>query len=202
MAYYEHEEWSVSPIMALRAKGHTPEITSINTCWKVPLKIRWTIPVKFHWTSDNPLENTTGKLRFVGKCRWQSIGKCHRKSTMISEVSISGVRSFAPAPGVAQDRLAADTLKWLNWLNLKPVGLIVFDLDVPRRESTLRRCARSWRWSASSWSPATVQSLYWNLAIISPTIISERKPWIVNNKSCWRNDVQVLYWTSRVALKS
>ena len=36
------------------------------------------------------------KWRSVGTYHWKSIGKCHRKSTMISEVSISGVQPFVP----------------------------------------------------------------------------------------------------------
>ena len=58
---------------------------------KIPLTIYWKLPVTKHWTSDRPLVSTTGKWSSVGKCHCKSIGPC-----MISEVLISGVRSFAP----------------------------------------------------------------------------------------------------------
>ena len=61
----------------------------------MPLKFHGTIPVKIHWTSDNPFEHTTEMWNSVGKCHWKSMGKCQWKSTTISEVSISGVQSFA-----------------------------------------------------------------------------------------------------------
>ena len=54
----------------------------------MPLKIHWTFPVTSHWKSDNPLDNTIDK--------WTYVGKCHRKSTKISEALISGVRYLAP----------------------------------------------------------------------------------------------------------
>ena len=38
-------------------------------------EIHWTIPVIIHWTSQHPLEHTTDKKHFVGKCRWKSIGE-------------------------------------------------------------------------------------------------------------------------------
>ena len=65
-----------------------PEITRVKFHSKRPLKVHWTLPVIIHWRSVNPLEHTTDK--------WNSIWKCHWKSTMISEVTISGVQSFAP----------------------------------------------------------------------------------------------------------
>ena len=42
------------------------------------------VQVKIRWRSDNPWEHAAGKV---------SIGKCRRASTVISEVSISGVQS-------------------------------------------------------------------------------------------------------------
>ena len=62
----------------------------------MPLNIHWTIPVKIHWEKDNPLDNTTEQLYYIGNCHWHSIGKCHWKFTMISEVLISGVQYFVP----------------------------------------------------------------------------------------------------------
>ena len=56
--------------------------------WKMSLTIHWAILVQIHWTSDNPLENTTRT--------WSIVGACHWKSTMISEVFISGVQDFVP----------------------------------------------------------------------------------------------------------
>ena len=56
----------------------------------------------FDNSSKNPLDkwlsfgNGTDLWNSVGKFHWQSIGQCHWTSTMISEVSISGVQSFAP----------------------------------------------------------------------------------------------------------
>ena len=38
------------------------------------------------------------KWNSFGKYHWTTIGKCHWKSTMTSEVSISGVQYFAPLP--------------------------------------------------------------------------------------------------------
>ena len=54
---------------------------------------------EINWESDNILENTADNWRSVGECHWTSLGKCHWKSTMTSEVLISGVRSFAPKAG-------------------------------------------------------------------------------------------------------
>ena len=58
---------------------------------------------KCHW---HPLVNSTehppNKWQFFGKYHlqvkscWKAIGRCHWTSTMISEVSISGVQSFGP----------------------------------------------------------------------------------------------------------
>ena len=76
------------------AKYYTPEITKVNFRWKMQLNIHWTIPVKIHWKSDNALEHTNETWNVVGKWHWQFIGKCHWKSTMISEVLISGVQSL------------------------------------------------------------------------------------------------------------
>ena len=64
--------------------------------WKMQLSIHWTFPVKIHWECDNPLENTAEQWQFVGKRCWTSIGNYHWKSTMTSEVFISGVQSSAP----------------------------------------------------------------------------------------------------------
>ena len=41
------------------------------------------------------VESLSGAGNSVGKSHWKFIGKCHWKSTMIFEVLISGVRSFA-----------------------------------------------------------------------------------------------------------
>ena len=51
---------------------------------------------EIHWESDNPLGSTTDKWNYVGKYHWQSVGKCRWKSTVISEVSISGVQYPRP----------------------------------------------------------------------------------------------------------
>ena len=53
------------------------------------------MPVEIHWTSDNPLESTTDKWSYVGKCHRKSIGRRHWKFPMMSEVSISGVQYLA-----------------------------------------------------------------------------------------------------------
>ena len=56
---------------------------------------------------ENPLDKSTGKVtilwkntidnwQLIGEHPWRTIWKCHWKSTMISEVSISGEQSFAP----------------------------------------------------------------------------------------------------------
>ena len=50
------------------------------------------------------------RLNFVGKSP-KSIGKCHWKSTMISGVSISGVRSFAPYRRTGRSR----SPPWRSW---------------------------------------------------------------------------------------
>ena len=60
----------------------------LHTRYHRHVTIQWAILGNIHWTSDNPLENTADK--------GNSIGTCHWKSTMISEVSISGVQYFAP----------------------------------------------------------------------------------------------------------
>ena len=46
---------------------------------------------KFQWQS-------TGKVNIYWNMPLKSIGKCHWQSTMISEVSISGMQSLAPSP--------------------------------------------------------------------------------------------------------
>ena len=80
---------------------------------------------KLHWESDTPLEDTTDKRKSSGKRHWQSIGKCPWKSTMISEVSISGVQSFnpqsrMPAAGQSADRASAKLQNRQIW-NLSEV---------------------------------------------------------------------------------
>ena len=77
----------------------------------MPPTIHWNIPVNMHWESDNPLDNATETWNSVGKCNWTSIGKGHWKSTMISEVSISGVQSFAP-----------DIISWTPTLTRHPAS--------------------------------------------------------------------------------
>ena len=76
-------------------QNYTPDVTKVRFHWKMPLKIHWICPVQIHWESDNPLEHTTDKWNCVGKWHWKFIGKCHWKSTMISEVLMSGVQYFA-----------------------------------------------------------------------------------------------------------
>ena len=65
------------------AKHCTPDLTKMTTHWKTPL----TIPVEIHWKSDDPLEHATEQV----KIHW----KMPLDSTMVSEVSISGVQYFA-----------------------------------------------------------------------------------------------------------
>ena len=45
---------------------------------------------------EHPSENPLERWNYVGTCHWTNIGNYHWKSTMISEVLISGVQSFAP----------------------------------------------------------------------------------------------------------
>ena len=76
------------------AKYYTPELTKVKFHWKVPMNIHWQFPVKstgkvtILWKmpleSEHPLENTTDN-------HWNM----PLKSKIISEVSISGVQSFA-----------------------------------------------------------------------------------------------------------
>ena len=54
--------------LASGRKDHTPEVTEVILCWNMPVNIHWNSPVNIHWTSDNPLERTTDKCQFVGKC--------------------------------------------------------------------------------------------------------------------------------------
>ena len=53
-------------------KSHKVEFS-----WKLPPRIHWTIPVNIHGKSDNPLESTTDKYNYVGKCHCTSIGDCN-----------------------------------------------------------------------------------------------------------------------------
>ena len=63
------------------------------------------MPLEIHWTSDNPLEHTTDKIIYVGRHHW--------KSTMISEVLISGVQSLTLS-GSLWPSLALDDYLWLS----------------------------------------------------------------------------------------
>ena len=71
-----------SPEAGVGARYHTPDLTEMKVCWKMPLRVQWKVyiyiyiyiyiylyiyiyihivPVEIHWTSDNPLESTTEK---------------------------------------------------------------------------------------------------------------------------------------------
>ena len=78
------------------AKCYTPEIVKSGIPFEMPLKVHGDFPVTIHWTCDNPMHNTGETWNYLGKRFGTSIWTCHWKSTMISEVLISGAQSFAP----------------------------------------------------------------------------------------------------------
>ena len=68
------------------AKYYTPDLTNMTIHRNMSLNIRWIIPVQIHWTNETPWENATE----------HPLEMPLTKSTMISEVLISGVQLFAP----------------------------------------------------------------------------------------------------------
>ena len=98
--------------VVLVAKWYTPELAKVKFHWKMPLKIHWTFPVKIRLESDNLLETTTDKWRSIETYHWTSIGKCHWKSTMISEVSISGVQSLPLHTPSLEQKHVQGMMRW------------------------------------------------------------------------------------------